>query len=116
MRRKPTRRRRSAAQWAQLLASWDRTTTLPEDFARRHGVSPSTLAWWCWRFKRDASLAPPADAMRFVRVDLSEDTIPPPRDDWEFSSPSGHTLRVRGAIDAASLALVLDRMTARSAR
>lgn len=114
MRRKPTRRRRSAAQWAQLLASWDRTTTLPEDFARRHGVSPATLAWWRWRFKRDASLAPPTDAMRLVRVDLSDEPTDASRDDWEFSSPSGHTLRVHGAIDAASLALVLDRMTART--
>lgn len=114
MRRKPTRRRRSAAQWAQLLASWDRTTTLPEDFARRHGVSPATLAWWRWRFKRDTSLAPPTDAMRLVRVDLSDEPTDASRDDWEFSSPSGHTLRVHGAIDAASLALVLDRMTART--
>ena len=114
MRRKPTRRRRSAAQWAQLLASWDHATTHPEDFARRHGVSPATLAWWRWRFKRYASLAPSSDAMRLVRVDLCEEAIPTTRDDWEFSSPSGHTLRVRGAIDAASLALVLDRMTART--
>ena len=116
MSRTPTRRGRSAAQWAQLLASWDRTTTLPADFARRHGVSPATLAWWCWRFKRDTALAPAPAAMRFVRVDLSDDAIPTTRDDWEFSSPLGHTLRVRGAIDAASLALVLDRMTARSVR
>ena len=116
MSRTQTGRRRSAAQWAQLLASWDRNTTTAADFARRHGVSRSTLAWWCWRFKRDTSLAQHSDSMRLVRVDLCDDEGSHARDDWEFTSPSGHRLHVRGAIDPVSLALVLDRMTTRRAR
>jgi hypothetical protein len=109
--------RRSAAQWAQLLASWNRTTTSPRDFARRLGVAHGTLTWWCWKLNRHAhALAPREDATRFVQVDVARDDTPTGDDAWEFTSVSGDTLRVRGAIDPASLALVLDRMIARRAR
>ncbi len=117
MSRNHTARRRSAAQWAQLLASWNRTTTSPEDFAARLGVSRGTLTWWCWKLHlRTRALVPRDDATRFVRVDVARDDEPQRHDAWEFTSASGHTLRVRGAIDAVSLDLVLDRMIARPTR
>lgn len=117
MSRNHTARRRSAAQWAQLLASWNRTTTSPEDFAARLGVSRGRLTWWCWKLNHPPrALAPRHDVPRFVQVDLAHDHEPQRHHAWEFTSPSGHTLRVTGVIDAASLALVLDRMIARRAR
>lgn len=117
MRRKPLKRRRSAAQWAQLLAGWDPDTVSPAVFAKSLGVPRSPLAWWRWRLKHTPSSATSRDeAMRFVQVDV----VPEPgsregRYDWEFTSAAGHTLRVRAGVDLESVRLVLDHMTARRA-
>lgn len=108
-------RRRSAAQWAQLLASWNHTTTSATDFAARLGVSPGTLSWWRWKLRHNHQLVASGARLVPVHVEPHDDT---PNDDiaWEFTSADGHSLRVHGEIDAASLALVLDRVVARRAR
>lgn len=113
MRRKSSRRRRSATQWARLLTSWDRATTSAADFAKSLGVARGTLAWWCWRLKH----TPADDTVRFVQVEVAHETtsLEAPSD-WEFTCAAGHTLRVRGGVEPELLRLVLDHMTARRAR
>lgn len=118
MRQKSKGRRRSAAQWAQLLASWDPSTKSPAEFARHLGVSRGTLAWWRWRLKDSSSLttAGGGEALRFVQVEVApESGVEAAGSAWEFTSAAGHTLRVQGGIDAEHLRLVLDRMTGRRA-
>jgi hypothetical protein len=115
MRRKSSRRRRSATQWAQLLAGWDRDTTSAADFAKSLGVARGTLAWWCWRLKHTpVSTAAVDDTVRFLQVDVAHEAGSlDARGDWEFTCAAGHTLRVRGGVDPEQLRLVLDHMTAR---
>jgi hypothetical protein len=115
MKRKRNALRRSAAQWAQLLAGWDRNSMTAADFARHLGVAPGTLAWWRWKLDpRHGSITPRQDEPRLVRLDLHHEPEAEPQT-WEFTSASGHTLRIRGAIDPQMLRIVLDRMTARGA-
>ncbi len=118
MRRKRSGRR-SAAQWSRLLADWDRQSESAETFAKRLGVTCGTLAWWSWRVKVP-SVAPAAQAQdtpHFVRVEVADETLPASApEDWSLTSPTGHTLFVRGPIDLSLLGLVLEHMLPREAR
>ena len=78
-------------------------------FAHHLGVAPGTLAWWRWKLEpRDRSVTSQADQPRLVPLDLRHEPEPIT---WEFSSASGHTLRIHGPIEPHMLRIVLDRMT-----
>lgn len=88
-------------------------------FAKRLGVTCGTLAWWCWRVKAPsvALVAQAQDAPHFVRVEVADETLPASApEDWSLTSPTGHTLHVRGPIDPALLRQVLEHMLPREAR
>ena len=65
MKRSP---RRSAAQWAELVAQFSRGTENERDFCTRHGLKLATLRKWRYRsgaeHKADADQSP----ARFVKV------------------------------------------------
>jgi hypothetical protein len=44
-------RRRSRAEWAQLVAAWRRSGESGGSFAARRGVVEGTLRWWAWRLE-----------------------------------------------------------------
>lgn len=84
------------------------------DVARRHDVTPSQLFGWMRQF-RDAALAtllppdPPMFAPAVVEVAPMMAALPPaPEPPAEIEiSVGGTTVRIRGAVDAKTLASVL---------
>jgi len=39
--------------WSGLVAQWRSSGQTAREFAARHGVNPSTLSGWAWRFGRE---------------------------------------------------------------
>ena len=106
-----SRRRRSAAQWAELVARHRRSGLTVKDFASREGVSRSSLFWWRWKLR---SVDPPEEpALRLVEVTVDSQ---PPRapEGWELTLAGGHSLRVQGALGDDALRTML-ALLARSA-
>ena len=109
--RTKTPRRRSAPEWAQLVADWKKSGRSTADFAAAQGVAPGTLTWWRWKL---SSLSPvPTDDLRLVAVEIAAaapapattmDTTAPA---WELATASGEVLRVYRGIAPADLAAVL---------
>ena len=55
-----------AQHWAHLVTALDRSNVSLREFADRHDVNPSTLAWWRWRLRVSGS------SVGFVQVPLPE--------------------------------------------
>lgn len=47
--------RKSREEWRTLVAEFESSGETPAAFGERHGVRPSTLAWWRSEFKRATS-------------------------------------------------------------
>jgi hypothetical protein len=58
-------KRRSRADWEQLLSEVERTGSL-ERVAERHRVSPKRLAWWRWQLSREHAARPTQAPKRSV--------------------------------------------------
>lgn len=92
-------RRRSAAEWAQLVRAWERSGQSREQFARARGVSPATLGWWRWRLagepveRKRAAIEP---AVGLVPVEIVEDGSRERAHSAaiELTTPDGHAVRV----------------------
>jgi transposase-like protein len=54
------RRRRSRQEWKQIVLEWQRSGLGKAQFARRHGLNPTTFGFWCWTLKADLAAAPPS--------------------------------------------------------
>jgi Transposase len=52
-------RRRSRQEWKQIVQEWQQSGLRKSLFARRHGLNPTTLGFWCWTLKADLEAAPP---------------------------------------------------------
>jgi transposase-like protein len=52
-------RRRSKQEWKQIVLEWQRSGLRKSQFARRHGLNPTTFGFWCWTLKADLATAPP---------------------------------------------------------
>ncbi len=109
--------RRTAREWARVIAAWRKSGKSADEFAAARGLSPRTLTWWRWRLatKPVSPLLPPAP-LRLVPVSLAAEPTPtpdPPRlpaevaPAWEIVTARGHVLRVHRGIDGAELAAVL---------
>ena len=83
-------------------------------FASEHRVSPGTLSWWKWRLARmgrlpgSRSADPSGDelAIRLLPVEIEPDDAGD-ASGWTVRFASGHELRVRSALSAADLELVV---------
>lgn len=54
-----TARRRSRQEWKQIVQEWQQSGLRKSQFARRHGLNPTTLGFWCWTLKADSEAVPP---------------------------------------------------------
>jgi transposase-like protein len=53
-------RRRSRQEWKQIVLEWRQSGLRRAQFARRHGLNPTTLGFWWWTLKAAlAAAAPP---------------------------------------------------------
>ncbi len=69
-------RRRSAAEWAELVRSWRRSGRAARAFAASRGVNATTLKWWAWRLGDRAGGAEARATPELVAVQVMGD---PPR-------------------------------------
>ena len=51
-------RRRSRQEWKQIVLEWQQSGLRRAEFARRHGLNPTTLGFWCWTLKADLEAGP----------------------------------------------------------
>ena len=90
-----------------------------EAFASERRVSPGTLSWWRWRLtrkggcERSRSADPSGEetAIRLLPVELEPDENGD-APGWTVHFASGHELRVRSALSAADLELVVRALRA----
>src|SRR5919205_1929435 len=52
-------RRRSRQEWKQIVLEWQQSGLRKAQFARRHGLNPTTFGFWCWTLKADPDTTPP---------------------------------------------------------
>jgi hypothetical protein len=87
---KRRRKRRTEAQWSEILQRFESSRVGPREFCRREGLSLSSLQRWRGRTDR----APAAEFVELVPA------TPPgtPAANWalELSLPNGMCLRLRG--------------------
>jgi len=50
-------RRRSRQEWKQIVLEWKQSGLRKAQYARRHGLNPTTLGFWCWTLKTDLETA-----------------------------------------------------------
>jgi hypothetical protein len=104
--------RRSAEEWAALVAEWERSGLESSTFARARDINPRTFSWWRWRLKKGASAEPRTGSVRLVRVDVERQPMGEPVHgvgsgvSWELATDCG-VLRVHEGIDGTALAAVL---------
>ena len=51
-------RRRSRQEWKQIVLEWQQSGLGRAQFARRHGLNPTTLGFWCWTLKTELEATP----------------------------------------------------------
>jgi transposase len=105
-------RRRSAREWARLVAAWNKSGKSASDFAATRGIEPSRLTWWKW--KLTSRTAAPSEELRLVAVEIAP-TAPATATEsvspaWEITSARGDVLRVYRSIAPAELAAVLSAL------
>lgn len=92
------RRRRTAAEWKQLILAWEASGKGAERFARGRDFSGSSLYIWRTRLRAEGVL-PSADAsMDFVPLVLEEEAGPGPDEgtQWRLETTSGEALTMCG--------------------
>ncbi len=100
-------RHRSAVDRARWVSRWRSSGLSCERFARKHGLSESTLYRWSQSASADADASP----ARFTEVRVvgtASGSMPI----VEVEHPSGCVVRVRGAVDEAQLRAVLQVLSA----
>ena len=112
--RAKTPRRRSAREWARLVAAWKASGRSAADFAATRGIEPSRLTWWKW--KLTSRTASPSEELRLVAVEIAPAATAPAAATeiaspaWEITSAHGDVLRVYRSIAPAELAAVLSAL------
>lgn len=108
--------RRKAAEWAKLIAAWEKSGVALEEFARRRKVDAKRITWWRWylRTKKSKQERADAPAVKLVRLDVQPEPASQVRiecDGWEVATERGR-LCVRGRLGAGELGAVLDALVA----
>lgn len=104
--------RASQAQWRERVREWRASGQSAREFADRLGVSPSTLTYWGWRFRK---VAPPSRTKRRggrssgstdVRfVELAGVATQEQR--FELELGNGRSLRIPASFDSNALERLL---------
>ncbi|MDQ2931307.1 MAG: hypothetical protein M3Y05_10890 [Gemmatimonadota bacterium] len=109
-------KKRTAAEWAAVVAAWGDSGLGGPVFAARAGVSIEQLRWWKWHLaKRAATEATPKKSKRtaMVRVELRARRVEEPSSPIEIVR-DGWVVRVRRGVDGETLENILDVIAARS--
>jgi transposase-like protein len=94
-------RRRSRQEWKQIVLEWQRSGLRKDQFARRHGLNPTTLGFWSWTLKADLAAAPPPVRLLPVQaVPVTGCTEATPRPQRAIVDLTGGALRVEFSLDA----------------
>jgi transposase len=103
-----TRRRASAAHWAERVQRWQQSGLTAEHFSRREGLDPRQLRWWKWSLGKRTAPGEGASVTSFlpVRVVAAAPTAAPSA--VEIVLGNGRRVRVLGPVDADVLAAVLE--------
>jgi transposase len=103
-----TRRKASAAQWAERVQRWQQSGLTAEHFGRREGLDPRQLRWWKWSLQKRAAAGEGASVASFlpVRVVSPAPTAAPSA--VEIVLGNGRRVRVLGPVDPEVLAAVLE--------
>lgn len=111
-------RRRSAAEWTQLVAEFHAGGLSPEQFAASRGIPLARLRWWKWHLGSGQHSPSNADELRLLPVVFEPAPAPVPASPsdpstpaWELCTAGGDVLRVYRAsapaeIEAALVALM----------
>jgi hypothetical protein len=118
------RRRRSAAEWTQLVADLHASGLSPEEFAASRGVPHTRLRWWTWRQVRERrSAAVKADDLRLLPVVVEPTRVPVPTKPstsaepaWEVCTAGGDVLRVYRTTAPAEIQAALTVLVRRGGR
>lgn len=126
--KRPTRRR-TAAEWAELVESWKCSGQDAATFAATRGVTPKLLAWWRWQLARAPSAVAKQSAaadgspaenvgVRLVPVEVTPEVIQEAAvtPSWELSTPTGHVLRVHRSMAPGELRALLGSILSRGGR
>lgn len=95
---------------AALVSACDRSGMPQSTFARRHGITPGTFAWWRHVLGRPRPSTPKRRAMRFVEVTAAScEGVSPTtsRAPILVRMPNGVVVRVGSDVDAAALETVM---------
>lgn len=95
------------------MAEWTRSGQGAAEFARRRGLSESSLRWWRWQLgsgpRRGSARAPTAPAASAVSpLTFVEMTAAVPSEMLEVVLVSGVRLRIPAGFDIAVIERVLD--------
>lgn len=94
-------RRRSRQEWKQIVLEWQRSGLDKAQFARRHGLKPTTFGFWCWTLKADLAAAPPSLQLLPVQaMPVAAGKAVTPRAQLAIVDLTEGTLRVEVSLDA----------------
>ena len=105
-------RRRTSAEWAELVSEWQQSGLSAEAFATQRRLKASTLSWWKWKLEtqqRGSPKAPERSGPRLLPVEVVESEFDG-EVGWELRTAAGHVLRVHGALTDAQLEEILGAM------
>jgi hypothetical protein len=96
-------KRAKRAEWERRVETWRASGESASTFAERNGWNARTLTWWASQGLRARRPAPtPTDVVAFVEV-APERAPAAPRGVIDVVLRNGRRLRVRGAVDIATL-------------
>jgi hypothetical protein len=112
--------RRTAKQWARLVARWQDSGLTAGEFGAKVKVEPRSLHWWRWALRkrggmREDSTSTLESLPAFLPVHIverppvtPENAPPAPRGPVEIVVDGRHTVRVGPGFDADTLRRVLE--------
>ena len=86
-------------QMQALVAQWEHSGEPGVEFARRHGITPSTFGWWRRELRRLAGGSKPVQLVEISRGEAGSG--------FELRMPNGVMVRVPASFDAAALRRLL---------
>jgi len=109
------KKRRTAEEWASIVACWRKSGLSAREFAGEQGLAPKSLIWWGSELSRRArKTQPKADAKKRTatvgKVEFAQVKVAEPRRGGGRLSvrhDSGFTIAVEGDVNAPALSAVL---------
>lgn len=108
--------RRTAKQWARLVARWQDSGLTAGEFGAKVKVEPRSLHWWRWALRKRGAMREDSTPMlgslpAFLPVHVVEHPVPSenaPTGPVEIVVDDRHTVRVGPGFDADTLRRVLE--------